>query len=141
MVTLGYLLLNKGQCLCECVCYLYKSKLLDGSGRNLAWRWSSRAGRFLGGGQPGTPHPLGTECIKGVHNLATFWAILGKIGQLFTHHLVTLVVNNFGAGIVAKMTFITKSRYAIFTIYLHFADNFLNWSQCHTLEPCSSGYG
>ena len=94
-----------------------------------------------GGGQPGTPHPLGTECIKGVHNLATFWAILGKIGQLFTHHLVTLVVNNFGAGIVAKMTFITKSRYAIFTIYLHFADNFLNWSQCHTLEPCSSGYG
>ena len=48
------------------VCSLEKSKLLDGSGWNLAQRWSLRAGRFLGGGVDPIPPPPGMGSVKGV---------------------------------------------------------------------------
>ena len=62
-------LIHKGQCLC--VCLLYKSKLLDGSGWNLAQRWSSR-GKVLGGFRPGTPTPW----VRGASGAST--ASFGK---------------------------------------------------------------
>ena len=72
-----YLLLKKGNVsLCVCVCSLQEFKLLDISRQNLAWRWSSRAGRFFRVFQPSTATPR-YRVDKGV------WGASGASGLHF----------------------------------------------------------